>query len=192
MWLFLYYITNVIIFISGTSRKIRQRDSYTTKPRSKSSTRSLTPCAFICSQYPTQSRRSLLQRLLQLITGQVTFKVFMATKKWSTWTTKPRSRFFRPQKQWCVGLGCEGTWKKLCQISNLSHKKVWYSAAIGWIRIKWRVTTRFSCLYKIGNMQSKHRYPHHKLLRLKTNNYRTWFLLFLHHDQQTQSFMETL
>ena len=91
---FLYYITNVIIFISGTSRKIRQRDSYTTKPRSKSSTRSLTPCAFICSQYPTQSRRSLLQRLLQLITGQVTFKVFMATKKWLTWTTKPRSRFF--------------------------------------------------------------------------------------------------
>lgn len=94
VWLFLYYITNVIIFISGTSRKIRQRDSYTTKPRSKSSTRSLTPCAFICSQYPTQSRRSLLQRLLQLITGQVTFKVFMATKKMIDVNNKASLPFF--------------------------------------------------------------------------------------------------
>ena len=95
---FLYFITNVIIFISGTSRKIRQRDSYTTKPRSKSSTRSLTPCVFICSQYPTQSRRSLLQRLLQLITGQVTFKVFMATKKMIDVNNKASLPFFLGRK----------------------------------------------------------------------------------------------
>lgn len=41
-----------------------------------------------------QSRRSLLQRLLQLITGQVTFKVFMATKKMIDVNNKASLPFF--------------------------------------------------------------------------------------------------
>lgn len=45
-----------------------------------------------------QSRRSLLQRLLQLITGQVTFKVFMATKKMIDVNNKASLPFFLGRK----------------------------------------------------------------------------------------------